>query len=162
MSETKTTIVNETFDLATEINALPENVRAAISDGRLTAKKDDVTYTQKDGDGKVTGKFLKYFLKLVPSGKIGDTEVSASAQLATAREFLVTDDKDALEYMLAGQDGTVRLAIRSSIVNSIEGPGKAIEKAIKAVEFLKAVNPEAYENAVKAIKAANAVAETAA
>lgn len=130
-------VLNPNFDKAAEINKLSDDIRAEITAGRLVAEKTDVTYTVKATKAQHT----QYFLRLLPAESIGEGDkaekVSAEAQLTEAQKFIVPDVAEQVKFLLAGKDSSDRLAIRQQIVTSVEGAGKAIDKAETAVHGLE-------------------------
>jgi len=109
---------------------IPEKFRALVADGSLTATVGSVTASAKveDGNGKKSEKTaITSYVRL-------EAETPQAALFLMDNRMKATDDgAGVLTRFNYGYDLTARGEVRNPLLQKLEGPEKAIERAIKGL-----------------------------
>lgn len=140
MTETTNETTTENgFDLATQVGKLSDAVRQAITDGNVKAELGEVKISKDASPTKTEAK--QGYVKLLALNARGMAALcNGKLEPQTAKpeegEDTRTDDQKAVgaaDYFNYGFDLDVRASVRAKLVSSLEGPEKAIAKAVKGL-----------------------------
>ncbi len=135
----ETTTTEVAYDLAGNIAKLSDAVRQAITDGNVKAEAGEVKISKDASPTKTEAK--QPYVKLLALNARGMAALcSGKLEPQTAKpdegEDARTDEQKAVgaaDYFNYGFDLDVRASVRAKLVSSLEGPEKAIAKAVKGL-----------------------------
>lgn len=127
------------FDLPKQVAKLSEMVQQAITDGNVRAEIGEVKISKDASPTKTEAK--QGYVKLVALNARGmaalcNGKIEPQVAKPEEGEDKRTDTEKAVgaaDYFNYGYDLDVRATVRSKLVSSLEGPDKAIAKAVKSL-----------------------------